>query len=319
LLRAASVAITAPGDSGITGIIPRSADVLENRPETAGNLAIAAPRVSQAETDERLIELWLHGRSGLTVAAYGVDVGGFFEAVGKPIRSLTIGDLQGWIDTLEGAPATRRRRLAAVKSLLSFATRIGYVPFNAGAVVRLPPAINVLAERILSEEQVVRMIALERNPRNHALLRLLYLAALRVSEACALRWAGCKARRGAGQITVIGKRAKVRSILLPASMYRELVVLRGDAGSDDPVFRSRQGGALDPMSVQRVVKAAAIRAGLPKACSPHWLRHAHCSHALDRGANPALVRDTAGHADLRVTSVYSHAQPADSSARFLVG
>ena len=33
--------------------------------------------------------------------------------------------------------------------------------------------------------------------------------------------------------------------------------------------------------------------------SPHWLRHAHCSHALDRGANPALVRDTAGHADLR--------------------
>jgi site-specific recombinase XerD len=106
---------------------------------------------------------------------------------------------------------------------------------------------------------------------------------------------------------------------LPASMYRELVVLRGDAGSDDPVFRSRQGGALDPMSVQRVVKAAAIRAGLPKACSPHWLRHAHCSHALDRGANPALVRDTAGHADLRVTSVYSHAQPADSSARFLVG
>jgi site-specific recombinase XerD len=67
------------------------------------------------------------------------------------------------------------------------------------------------------------------------------------------------------------------------------------------------------------VKAAAIRAGLPRAVSPHWLRHAHCSHALDRGANPALVRDTAEHADLRVTSVYSHAQPSDSSARFLVG
>ena len=52
----------------------------------------------------------------------------------------------------------------------------------------------------------------------------------------------------------------------------------------------------------------------PKAVSPHWLRHAHCSHALDRSANPALVRDTAGHADLRVTSVYSHVQPNESSA-----
>ena len=208
---------------------------------------------------------------------------------------------------------------ATAKSLLTFANRISYVPFNAGTVVRLPPAINVLAERILAEEQVVRLIALEQNARNHALLRLLYLAALRVSEACALRWAACKARRGAGQITVVGKRGKVRSILLPAPMWRELIALRGDAGSEDPVFKSRQGGPLDPMSVQRIVKAAAIRARLPKAVSPHWLRHAHCSHALDRGANPALVRDTAGHADLRVTSVYSHAQPNESSSRFLIG
>jgi site-specific recombinase XerD len=75
----------------------------------------------------------------------------------------------------------------------------------------------------------------------------------------------------------------------------------------------------DPMSVQRIVKPAAIRARLPKAVSPHWLRHAHCSHALDRGANPALVRGTAGHADLRVTSVYSHAQPNEGSSRFLIG
>jgi site-specific recombinase XerD len=318
-LRAAGVAITRPPDSGRTGILPRSPGVPGNCPETTGNFAIAPLRVAQADTDERLVELWLHGRNELTVAAYAVDVAGFLEAVDKPIRALTIGDLQGWVDTLEGAPATRRRRLAAVKSLLGFASRIGYVPFNAGGVVRLPPAVNVLAERILSEEQVVRLIALERNPRNHALLRVLYLAALRVSEACALRWAACKPRRGAGQITVVGKRGKVRSILLPASMWRELFALGGDAGPDDPVFRSRQGGALDPMSVQRIVKAAAIRAGLPKAVSPHWLRHAHCSHALDRGANPALVRDTAGHADLRVTSVYSHAQPKESSARFLVG
>jgi integrase/recombinase XerD len=317
-LRARSAAITRPADSGITGILPRSPSVPRSCPETAGNLAFGSLRVVQADTDERLVELWLHGRNALTVEAYTRDVGDFLKAVGKSIRALTIGDLQAWVSTLEGAPATRRRRLAAAKSLLTFASRIGYVPFKAGAVVRLPPAINVLAERILTEEQVVRLIALERDPRNHALLQLLYLAALSVSEAYALRWAACKARRGAGQLTVVGKR-KVRSILLPASMWRELVALRGDAGPDDPVFRSRQGGALDPMSVQRIVKAAAIRAGLPKAVSPHWLRHAHCSHALDRGANPALVRDTAGRADLRVTSVYSHAQPKESSARFLVG
>jgi site-specific recombinase XerD len=118
---------------------------------------------------------------------------------------------------------------------------------------------------------------------------------------------------------VIGKRDKVRSVLLPTSMWAELTALRGDAGDDEPVFRSRQGGPLNPMSVQRIVKTAAKLAGLPAGVSPHWLRHAHCSHALERGASPALVRDTAGHADLRTTSVYSHAVPDDSSARFLRG
>jgi hypothetical protein len=50
----------------------------------------------------------------------------------------------------------------AVKSLLRFATRIGHMPFSAGAAVRSPPPVNVLDERsILSEEQVVRLIALE--------------------------------------------------------------------------------------------------------------------------------------------------------------
>jgi integrase len=105
---------------------------------------------------------------------------------------------------------------------------------------------------------------------------------LRVSEACALCWAACKARKTGVQITVIGSRGKVRSILLPGSMWRELVALRGDAEPDDPVFKSRQGRPLDPMSMQRVEKAAAIRAGLPKAVSPHWLRHAHCARSRSR-------------------------------------
>lgn len=279
----------------------------------------AGPAASQADTDDRLIELWLHGRNPRTRAAYAADIEAFRARVAMPIRAITIGDLQGWLDRVPGSPATRARRLAAVKSLLTFATRINYVPFNVGAAVRAPAVTRVLADRILSEEDVIRLLAMERDPRNHALIRLLYLAALRVSEACGLKWKDCKARKPGGQVTVIGKRAKVRSILLPDSMWRELASLKGSAGADDPVFRSRQAGHLDPMQVQRIVKTAAVRAGLPNKVSPHWLRHAHCSHALDRGANPALVRDTAGHADLKVTSVYSHARPSESSALFLIG
>lgn len=44
----------------------------------------------------------------------------------------------------------------------------------------------------------------------------------------------------------------------------------------------------------------------------------HASNALDRGVPAHLVQQTLGHSSLAVTSVYAHARPADSPARFLV-
>jgi integrase/recombinase XerD len=270
--------------------------------------------------DETLLALWLDGRSPHTVRAYEADARAMMAITGKPLASTTLGDLQGWTRTLDGlAPASRARRIGAVKSLLTFAERTGYLPLNVGAALRVPPVKSVLAERILDEADVIRLIALEADPRNHALLRLGYIAGLRVSELCGLRWRDARRRGASGQITVFGKGGKTRIVLLPAGMWRELVALRGEAADDDPVFRSRQGGALDPSAVHRIVKTAAARARLSKAVSCHFLRHAHVSHALDRGAPAHLVQATVGHSDLRTTSRYAHARPDESSATYLRG
>ncbi len=83
------------------------------------------------------------------------------------------------------------------------------------------------------------------------------------------------------------KGGKTRTILLPASVYDQLDAMRG--ADDDPVFRSLQGGHLDPAQVHRIVKAAARRAELPEAISAHWLRHAHASHSLGSGALTATT------------------------------
>jgi len=61
----------------------------------------------------------------------------------------------------------------------------------------------------------------------------------------------------------------------------------------------------------------AARAGLDPAVSAHWLRHAHASHSLDRGAPIHLVQATLGHASVATTGKYLHARPSDSSARYL--
>ena len=68
--------------------------------------------------------------------------------------------------------------------------------------------------------------------------------------------------------------------------------------------------------VWRIVRKAAKRAGIEKAVSCHWLRHAHASHALDRGAPIHLVQATLGHSSIQTTGRYLHARPTDSSSRY---
>ena len=94
--------------------------------------------------------------------------------------------------------------------------------------------------------------------------------------------------------------------------------LREGAPLEAPVFRSRKGRkALSLRQVERIVQAAARRAGVELPVSPHWLRHAHASHALDRGAPIHLVQATLGHASVATTGRYLHARPTESSAKYL--
>jgi integrase/recombinase XerD len=162
------------------------------------------------------------------------------------------------------------------------------------------------------------MLALKADPRNQVLLTLLYGAGLRISEPCGLKWRDLAEREnGAGQVTIYGKGGKTRVVLVSEATWKLLAELRGDAGPDAPVFRSRKGGHLDPSAVHRIVKAAAERAGLSAEVSAHWLRHGHASHSLERGAPIHLVQATLGHASVATTGRYLHARPTDSSARYL--
>jgi site-specific recombinase XerD len=102
--------------------------------------ALADPSTDADATDAQLVALWLHGRALLTIRAYRREAARFLDFVGKPLRAVTLGDLQAFADSLDGKPATRARILATIKSLLSFTARIG-------ARRRLPPPKIPLAKK----------------------------------------------------------------------------------------------------------------------------------------------------------------------------
>ena len=89
------------------------------------------------------------------------DIAAFVAVVRRPLRQVPLGDVQGYKDSLAPlAIASQARKLSAVKSLLSFGHELGYLVFNVGAPVKLPAVKQTLAERILSEDAVLHMLAL---------------------------------------------------------------------------------------------------------------------------------------------------------------
>src|SRR5262245_1014505 len=70
---------------------------------------------------------------------------------------------------------------------------------------------------------------------------------------------------------------------------------------------------LTARAVHGMVKRTAASAGVNAAISPHWLRHAHGSHAIDEGAPLHEVQATLGHTNISTTSGYLHARPGSSS------
>ncbi|MEM1395644.1 MAG: tyrosine-type recombinase/integrase, partial [Cyanobacteria bacterium P01_H01_bin.150] len=205
-----------------------------------------------------------------------------------------------------------------IKSLFSFAKELGVISSNLGILVKSPKAKISLAERILTEEEVQNLINHATNPRDKAIIRLLYYAGLRVSELCALKWRDLKPRKdGGGQITVFGKGDKTRTVLVGKGIWRSVNDLKDYASKNDPVFVSREGGHLHRSMVFLIVKNAAKRAKIEGNVSPHWLRHSHASHSLDRGAPIHLLQKTLGHSSVAITEMYLHAKPTDSSGLYL--
>ena len=159
------------------------------------------PAPPQAHSDDQLIAIWLHGRSVHTQRAYAADIVRF-RREGQPLPSVTLTDLQSFADSLGAlAAASRYRILSALKSMLAFGHRIGYLPFDVGRALRLPGVRNRLTERILPEAEIHHILSLEPKERNRVLLTLLYASAVRVSEVCGLCWRNAQANGDGGQIT----------------------------------------------------------------------------------------------------------------------
>jgi integrase/recombinase XerD len=269
--------------------------------------------------------LALAGYRGLTREAYSLDLRQFTtwcRARSMALFSVRRADIESFARELEArgrARATITRRLCTVA---------GFYRYAVEEELDHSPAAHVRRPRVDYESHAV---ALDRNelgallvaaglgpPPEHALVSLLALNGLRVSEATGTDIEHLGLERGHRTLTITRKGGKVVTIPLAPRTARAIDLAIGER-TDGPVFLAADGRRLDRHGAGRIVRKTARRAGITKAVTPHTLRHAFITAALDARVPLRDVQEAASHADPRTTMRYDRARGSlDRHATYIV-
>jgi integrase/recombinase XerD len=145
--------------------------------------------------------------------------------------------------------------------------------------------------------------------RDHALISLLALNGLRVSEATGVDIGDLGLERNGGRIVIIP----------PAPRTARAIDLVVGERCDGPLFVGVDGRRIDRHTAGRIVRRMARRAGIAKRVGPHALRHAFITAALDAGVPLRDVQEAASHSDPRTTMHYDRARVSlDRHATYIV-
>jgi len=153
----------------------------------------------------------------------------------------------------------------------------------------------------------------------HALMSLLAVNGLRVSEALDADIDNLGIERGHRTLTILRKGGKIVTIPLAPRTARAIDLAIGER-LEGPIFLRGDGQRMDRHGAGRIVARVAHRAGLrSKNITPHTLRHASITAALDAGVPLRDVQEAASHADPRTTMRYDRARVSlDRHATYIV-
>jgi len=148
--------------------------------------------------------------------------------------------------------------------------------------------------------------------RDFVMVKGSYLLGCWVSELCRLRWRDIAPVEGGGQIDLLGKGSKARTVRVSAETLLLFEGL-GRGEPDDWVFPSnRREGPMTRQGIAARMAKWGCEAGV--RLYPHRCRHTHATHAIRRGVDVFTLSATLGHSSTGATSHYVLLEPGESSS-----
>ncbi len=257
------------------------------------------------------------GYSPLTLRAYRSDFlqfSKYLEHRGLPtdFTQLSVSTLYGWATHLgeQYAPATVRRKLDSLSSLLTHLRNLGVIDSNPLATVPRPKRTRRIPDPP-STKECQQLLAACQTARERVILALLLFAGLRKSELIGLDHSGLDEDLSEVRIRN-GKGGHQRVIPLHNTVRDAMAEYLGEHGRrEGPLIISRAETRLGSTSFQRLFRRVVKRAGLEeRGLTIHSLRHAFASQLVKAGVDVATVAELMGHSNISTTSAYLHSNAA---------
>jgi len=258
---------------------------------------------------------WLRRKAphASTPVHYGSDLELFFVWLQKRSRDVTVQDVDAFIECslMEGhSHATINRRLAAIRSFYQFlAVESDDAPKNPVIPKRHFIRIGQRLPRDIQDDDVERLFAVIRRPRDRAMYVLMLRCGLRVGEIHNLSLNDLylyPILGGLPRLWVQGKGSRERIVYLSSQAMNALerwLEVR-PAANDQAVFLNRFGRRIAVNGIQERLAHYCREAGLWITC--HQLRHTFGRHLTETRVPLTSIQRLLGHARLRTTEIYLH-------------
>ncbi len=255
-------------------------------------------------------DLKIRNRSPRTIETYVSLTARFAEFHGRSPKDLGPEDVRNY----------QRHMIASGVSWAVFNQTVAALKFLYGETLHVDWSVDQIPYArqprklpvVLSQDEVMRLIAAVEHPVYRMALLTAYAAGLRITEMLALKPEHIDSARMQLHV-VLGKGQKPRVVPLSDVL---LSLLRDYWRNGRPTKPrspwlfpgSRPGMPLHPTTIEKACHLACCAAGIRKHATPHTLRHCYATHLLESGTDLRTVQALLGHASLSTTAIYTHVE-----------
>ena len=159
--------------------------------------------------------------------------------------------------------------------------------------------------KVISEQEVIGMIQKSKNIKHKLVITLLYSSGLRISELINLRIQDIVFDKNLIFVRG-GKGKKDRTTLLADSTKQLIENYYREQNPRYWVIEGTTKAQYSRTSVNKIIKRAALMAGIRQNISAHTLRHSFATHLLERGTDLRYIQTLLGHSSSKTTEIYTY-------------